>query len=144
MVPGRVNLSIQVRLPHGHPQGWAPVEIAIFCDSVLRGKPGLPRLAPMRRSGGEITAGFTAPVPVAAAHLHFTTGTGRWQERRWESVPARITRERGGGDSGDGEGGGTKGRVVARLPASRPITFFIEVVDRRGVHASTPHETIEE
>src|SRR5262249_58009011 len=30
-------LCVTVNMPHGHPQGWAPVEIGLFVDSVLKG-----------------------------------------------------------------------------------------------------------
>ena len=34
------TLCVTVNMPHGHPQGWAPVEIGLFVDQHLRkGKP---------------------------------------------------------------------------------------------------------
>jgi len=49
LVPGRVDVRIELRMPHGHPQGWAPKEIGLYVDSVLRGGDPLPQLGPWKR-----------------------------------------------------------------------------------------------
>src|SRR5436190_14588419 len=42
------TLCVTVNMPHGHQQGWAPVEIGRFVDSHLKKGPRLPGLAEMK------------------------------------------------------------------------------------------------
>src|SRR5437588_5500100 len=84
------NLCVTVRMPHGHPQGWAPKEIGLFADQHLRkGKP-LPVLDPVKTTrDGEtvkVEVSYRSPVEVKTAQLHYTTDTtSAWQKRNWES-----------------------------------------------------------
>jgi len=128
LVPGRVDLRIEVRMPHGHPQGWAPKEIGLYVDSVLKAGDPLPRLGPMRTAdakSGKTTASaaFTAKVPVVQGQIHWTHDTGPWQKRQWSSADARL-RDR---------------CVEAELPARRPIVYYLSVADRRDAMLSTEH-----
>ena len=126
LVPGRVDLRIEVRMPHGHPAGWAPKEIGLFVDSVLAGGDPLARLGPMTTADGKATAPFTAKVPVASGQLHYTTDSGPWQKRDWHSAEARIA-----GAS-----------VQADLPGERPLVYYLSVTDQRGAMVSTEHATL--
>ena len=123
LVPGRVDLRIEVRMPHSHPAGWAPQEIGLYVDSVLNGGDPLPKLSPMETADGKVAATFTSKVPVASGQLHYTTDSGPWQERNWQSVDARL---------GDGA-------VEADLPAERPLVYYLSVTDRRDAMVSTEH-----
>ena len=132
LVPGRVDLRIEVRMPHGHPQGWAPQEIGLYVDSVLTGGDPLPRLEAMKTTGKEpgkesgkrtASALFSAKVPVVRGQIHWTHDTGPWQDRHWSSADARIGRD----------------TVEAELPAKRPIVYYLSVTDRRGAMVSTEH-----
>ena len=122
-VPGRVDLRVQVRMPHGHPQGWAPKEIGLYVDSVLKGGDPLPKLSGMKATGSKVTAGFTAKVPVVEAHLHYTTDGGPWKQRKWHTVEAKLA----------------DGTVAAELPEERPLVYYLSVTDRRGAMVSTEH-----
>lgn len=122
LVPGEKSIRIEVRMKHSHPDGWAPKEIALFLDSVLRdGKP-LPQLGEIGKEGIRITVPVTAEVDLAAAHLNYTTDSGTWQERHWETVDARL-----------GEGA-----VSAELPRPAPTAYYLDVIDARGAMVSTP------
>jgi len=122
-VPGPVDVRIEVRMPHGHPQGWAPPEIGLYVDSVLKGGDPLPKLAPMKTVGRKATAVYRAKVPVVAGHLHYATDGGSWKEREWQSAEAEL---------GDGV-------VSAELPPKRPLVYYLSVTDRRGAMVSTEH-----
>ena len=132
MVPGRIDLSVQVQLPHGHREGWSPREIGLFVDSVLLGTPGLPMMERlvMDRDAGLVSARFRAAVPVTRGHLHFTRSTGDWKERSWETTDAKV-------DYSD-----DNGVVRAQIPSGRPIVVYLMVEDARGAKVSTQHETI--
>jgi hypothetical protein len=123
LVSGRKDLRIKVRMPHGHPQGWAPMEIGVYVDSVLCGGDPLPKLGPMNAADGKAAAAFTAKVPVASGQLHYTADTGPWQKRTWHSVDAKLA--------------GT--HVEADLPAERPLVYYLSVTDERGAMVSTEH-----
>ena len=122
-VPGRVDVRIEVRMPHGHSQGWTPKEIGLYVDSVLTGGTALPKLGPMKTADGKATATFSATVPVTKGHLHYTTDTGSWEQRNWQSVDAEIT-----GDT-----------VSAVLPKERPLVYYLSVTDQREAMISTEH-----
>ena len=122
-VPGRVDLRIEVRMPHGHPQGWAPKEIGLYVDSILKRGDPLPELAPMKTAQGKATATFTAKVPVDKGNLHYTTDTGNWQKRNWQTAEAQLA----------------EGTVSAELPKQRPLVYYLSVTDRRGAMLSTEH-----
>jgi hypothetical protein len=123
LVPGRVDLRIEVRMRHSHKHGWAPEEIGLFVDSVLRDGDPLARLGPMQTVDGKATAEFTAAVPVAGGQLHYTTDSGPWQERTWHSVDATVAGE----------------TVSADLPPKRPLVYYLSVTDQRGAMVNTEH-----
>ncbi len=118
-----VDLCVTVKMPHGHEAGWAPREIGLFADSVLKGGPPPPRLSMPTIDGGKLEARVKAPGPVLAAKVHYTTDGGPWQHRAWTTGDAVL----------DGD------RISAGLPETRPIAAFFTVEDNRGAVASSPH-----
>jgi dienelactone hydrolase len=120
------TLAVTVRLPHGHPQGWAPMEIGLFVDQHLRkGKP-LAKITAAKREGKTVTVLFKSEVPMKSAALCWTTDTGAWQKRVWQSLPLKV--------SGD--------RVEAELPKGRPLVYFVTITDDRKATVSTEHEEV--
>src|SRR5262249_44342660 len=115
---------VTVKMPHGHPQGWAPVEIGLFVDGVLKGGKPLPKIEGVKRDGKRVEARFKAEVPVVSAAIHWTTDGGPWQKRDWKSAPAKID----------------NGVVRAELPEGRPLVWFLTLTDERKVTVSTEHE----
>jgi hypothetical protein len=65
-------------------------------------------------------------VPLKEAVLNYTTDSGEWQKRRWQSSPAELKDD----------------TVVARLPGQRPLVWFLAVTDERGLRVSTEHEEL--
>jgi len=122
-VPGEVDVRIEVRMPHGHPQGWAPKEIGLYVDSILTGGDPLPKLGPMKTTDGKATAPFTAKVPAVKGHLHYTTDVGDWKKRTWQTVEAKLA----------------DGVISAKLPDARPLVYYLSVTDRRDAMVSTEH-----
>lgn len=123
LVPNPIDLRIEVVMPHGHPQGWAPKEIGLYVDSVLSGGDPLPRLGAMKTDDKSVSADFTAKVPVVKAQLHWTCDTGPWQKRAWHSADATIS-----------------GKTVrAEMPEKRPIVYYLSVTDQRGAMVSSQH-----
>ncbi len=127
-VPGQVDLRIQVRMPHGHGVGWAPKEIGLFADSVLTGGKPLARLGKLETADGRAKATVTAEVPVVAGQLHYTSDTGKWQDRKWETIDAKAA----------------DGAVSAPLPQARPLVYYLSVTDQRGAMTSSEHAELSE
>ena len=89
LVPASLrHVSVVLNLPHGHI--WTFDEVDVFVDSVLRGGTPLPCLGPMKLNGDRVSAKVVAPVPIKEAALRYTTDTGEWQKRHWQSAPAQV------------------------------------------------------
>jgi hypothetical protein len=122
LVKGPRTLCVTVRMKHSHPDGWAPKEIGLFADSMLKdGKPlpqfkGEPRL-----DGDTVSVEVGGDVPIERADLHFTTDAGAWNQRVWNSQPALLV----------------DGSVVAKLPQTESIVYFLTITDQRGAVVST-------
>jgi dienelactone hydrolase len=126
LVPGRHDVRIEVHMPHGHEVGWAPKEIGLYVDSILKGGDPLPTLGPMKTEGDKASASFTAKVPVVKGGMHYTTDTGPWQKRNWTSREAKIV-------------GST---VEAEVPKGRPLVYYLSITDQRGAMMSTEHAVL--
>lgn len=121
-VPARFrHISVAVNRPHGHI--WTFPEVDAFVGSVLRKEPPLPRFGSVRVDGPMLVAELANGGGVKAAQLCYTLDSVAWQKRQWQVSPARV------------EGG----RVVAELPADRPMVAFLAVEDAQGRHLSSEH-----
>jgi hypothetical protein len=116
VVPGVKQMRIEVKMPHGHPPGWAPQEIGLFIDSYCREGRSLPEPGQPKLSGDKVRMPYTSVVPLKAAALHYTTDKGLRSSRDWQSLPAEI------GDDA----------VMATPPPSDANTWFIALTDERG------------
>jgi dienelactone hydrolase len=94
LAKGRRTLAFRVRMPHGHPPGAKPEEIFFFADWVLRKGPPPVRVRKQGLDKGLAWVRFEAAQRVVKAELAFTRDTGRWQERKWEVIPAQLVGKR--------------------------------------------------
>ena len=119
------DLCLRVRMPHGHgPAGENPEEIHVFANSILKeGKP-LPRFTDQGVAGGEMWASYRSEVPIAKGELNFTRETGRWQDRKWEQLPATID--------------AAAQRISAAIPAD-VTACYLNLFDQRDCAVSTQH-----
>ncbi len=118
-------LCVTVEMPHGHAQGWAPKEIGLFVDHILRDAPPLPQIDAQAQFDDDYrTASLTwNGVDSVTAQFHWTSDTDDWKTRKWHSSPADI----------DGN------RIQIELPAERPLCGFFTVTDQRGATVSCEH-----
>ncbi len=135
-VPGEKHLRIQIKMPHGHPPGWAPQEIGLFIDSKCRdGKP-LPAFDTPRMEGDRVQVWCTSTVltKFKKAELHYTTDTGLRSKREWTTVPATI-----GADVLDTDGGITKqtNAITAPKPPANANTWYLSITDDRDAMVSS-------
>jgi hypothetical protein len=120
---GPRTLCLRLRMPHGHGgAGENPEEIQVFADSLLQQGTPLPIITGSGSEGTTVWASYSAPVPVTKAELNFTPETGKWPERKWESVPAVLAED----------------RATAALPAGTRV-FYFNLFDQRGCVVSTEH-----
>ena len=118
------KVSVKIKLPHGHI--WTFGEVDQFVDSHLRAGPPLASLTGMKLAGDSVTTQVTASVAVTKAEFHFTTDSGPWQKRNWQTLPAQLA----------------DGLVTAKLPVQRPLVCYLSVTDSRGIAVSTQHEEL--
>lgn len=122
------TLCVTVNMPHGHPQGWAPVEIGLFADQILRGGKPLPKIdlrLKLNPDKAEATAAWSG-ADKPQAQIHWTTDGGKWQDRKWKSQDATIKDD----------------QIQAAIPKDRPVVFFVTLKDARGAVVSTEHEEL--
>jgi cephalosporin-C deacetylase-like acetyl esterase len=130
------TLCITVNMPHGHQQGWAPVEIGLFVDSHLKNDE---KFEKFDRDVSII--GSVASIQDSEKwhsrlklQLHFTTDTDLpWQKRKWQTKDLRYAGMFSVGNA----------TRTAEFPAKRPIVFFLTATDGRKATVSTEHAIIE-
>lgn len=126
---GPHNLSIRVRMDHGHGSGWSPPEIYAFADAVVgKGSP-LVSVSKQGRDGNKAWIEFQAPrdVRIESAELIYTTDTGEWVERDWKSTAAQFELQ--------------SRRADVELPADTAAYYF-NVHDSRGLLISSEHAVL--
>lgn len=123
---GSRTLCVRVRMPHGHgPAGEGPKEIQAFADSILKGGDPLPKISSQGCDGSQAWATFTSKVPIAKAELTFTKDLGKWQDRKWETIPAQLA----------------ENKVTATLPEGVTV-YYLNLFDQRDCVVSTEHVEI--
>jgi len=116
LVKGPRTFRIQPRMAHGHPPGWAPIEIGIFVDSILKGGIPLPVVGEMNVHAETATVPFTSETKLVKAELFYTSAEGKRSNREWKSIAARIA---------DGKA------IADGLPADAN-TWLMTLTDERG------------
>jgi dienelactone hydrolase len=122
------TLCLRVRMPHGHgPAGENPEEILTMANTILRQGPPLAKIMEQGRDGVKVWATFEAKSKAAKAELNFTRDTGKWQDRKWETVPAVLIAD--------------QHRIMAELPADAKV-YYLNLLDEQGLAVSTEHEVL--
>lgn len=121
------TLCVTKELPHSHPAGWAPLEIAAFVAQHLNKGPAFAKIDRVQRDGGKVVVTFTpGGAPIQMGQIVYTTDAGEWQTRKWHLAAAKL----------DGTA------LLADLPAGRPLVWFATITDARKLTVSTPHEVV--
>ena len=122
---GTNELCLRVRMPHGHgPAGENPEEIHVFANSKLRQSKPLARVTGQGQTGEQAWAMFQTDVPIVKGELNYTLDTGRWQDRKWDQLPAIVDL--------------AAGRITATIPAGATV-FYFNLFDDRDCAVSSPH-----
>jgi dienelactone hydrolase len=126
LVKGPRTLSVRVRLRHGHI--WTFEEVDAFIDSHLTKGDPLPALSTMTRDGENVSCKVTSKTKLKTAQLHYAPAQGAWQQREWLSQVADVK----------------DGVVSTKLPTTRPLVYYLAVMDERGLEVSAPHAIVRE
>lgn len=121
---GERLLSLQVRMKHSHPDGANPAEIFAYANAKLRSGPPLITIEKEGTLSDEVWAIYSRSVSPQRAEICFTRDTGRWQDRRWETLPADVDAK--------------KHRVSAHIPGEARV-YYLNLMDERGLTVSTEH-----
>jgi dienelactone hydrolase/lysophospholipase L1-like esterase len=119
--PELVTVSIEHQLSHGHI--WTFEIVDRFIDSVLTGGEKLARLGELRVAGDVASAEILNGMPVASAELWHTVDEAALQKRKWKTTAGTVA----------------DGRITAKVPDERPVTFYLQAVDAKGIRTSTAH-----
>ena len=122
---GTRSLCLRVRMLHGHGgPGENPEEIHAFADNIFNGDAPLAKITAQGRDGQNVWVSFTAKVPIVKAELNYCKDTGKWEDRKWESVPAQLDT--------------AQSRANATLPEGATV-HYINVFDNRNLAVSSEH-----
>ncbi len=125
---GPDTLCLRVRMPHGHGgAGENPAEIHTFAESLFNGGAPLTKILKQGRDGKNAWATFESKSPIAKVELNFTRDTGKWQQRKWETLPAVLDAK--------------AGRASATLPEGVTV-YYLNLIDERGLVVSAEHEEL--
>jgi hypothetical protein len=125
---GPRTVCLRLRMPHGHGgAGENPTEIHAFADALLRGGAPLARIENSGRQGRNAWVTYRTETPVVKAELNYTTDTGPWQKRNWQSVTVPLNAKAG------------KARAV--LPEGCTVYYF-NLIDNRNLIVSSEHEEV--
>lgn len=118
---GPVTLAIKVRMPHGHPPAGDPREVAVFADSILKEGQPLVQVQSCDLKDGVASVTWSGQVPIVSVELAYTMDGGNWVARSWDSIPAKMGKER---------------KAAARLPDG-VVAWFFNLRDNRDCFVST-------
>lgn len=129
------ELCMRIRMPHGHgPAGENPEEIHVFMNAILRGETSLAKITQVDLRDNVLSVHFESSEKIVRGELCYTRDSGRWQDRKWESMPG----ERIGQETSDG--GQSNGGYSAKVPEDATVWYF-NLFDARDCVVSTEHQT---
>ena len=115
-------------MPHGHGgAGENPEEIHAFADTFLMdGKP-LAKITGQGQDDKKAWATCSSQTKITKAEFNFTKDSGKWQERKWETLPAELSEDH------------LKCSLV--IPDGISVYYF-NVIDERGLYVSSEHVVV--
>jgi len=121
LVKSERNFRITVNMPHGHQQGWAPIEIGFFIDEHLKNGLPLPKIQKPQSYNNRIQAKVDAETKLVSAALHYTVDTGPINKRKWQTVAGHFE------DS----------FLITQQQPKEATIWFLTIKDERGVIISS-------
>jgi dienelactone hydrolase len=121
------TLSLRLRMDHGQEAGENPPEIHALAEALFRGANPLAQITRCSLEGNSLRASFESREPITKAELSYTTDTGPWVDRHWQSQSADL----------DAAGG----MASAKLPAATTVGF-LNCFDAQDRVVSSEHAVI--
>jgi dienelactone hydrolase len=121
LVESNRNFRITINMPHGHKQGWEPIEIGLFIDEHLKNGIPLPKILRTEILNNRVCAKVKTKTKLVSAALHYTTGKEPINKRRWQTVPGQLE-----GPS-----------IVTTKPPKEANVWFLTLKDERGAVVSS-------
>jgi len=89
------HLRITPNMGHAHPPGWRPREIAAFFNSIFKEGIPLAKITGIDEQDTVISFSYQSAITLKQARFYYSSDTMHInQDRIWESVPARIFKDR--------------------------------------------------
>ena len=126
LLPQPPSLSVKVRMPHGHPPAGDPKEIAAFADSVVFGRPPLPKVTAAEMRDGSLVVSWRADGRRVEQTFLVRTSSrdGNWSKREFVSEPVAFS-----GAS-----------LTVAVPSDSEL-WYVNLVTDDGLVVSTRHFT---
>jgi hypothetical protein len=122
------TLCVRLRMPHAHGgPGENPKEIHALAESLFANGTPLARITKSGRDNSNAWVLAQSAAPIQKAELNYTADTGRWQDRKWEAIPAVWDAQ--------------VGRASAVLPKAAAV-FYFNLTDNRSLVVSSEHKVI--
>lgn len=126
--PSARTLCLRVRMPHAHGgPGENPEEIHAMADAILKDGVPLACITDRGRDGADAWVTYDSRTLIVRAEFNYTTDSGKWQGRNWQTVAATL-------DAGTG-------KVSAVLPDGVTVYYF-NLIDQRDLVVSSEHEEL--
>ncbi|MBM4076124.1 MAG: acetylxylan esterase, partial [Planctomycetes bacterium] len=121
LVPGQKQFCITVNMPHGHHQGWAPIEIGLFVDRYLKQKQPLPEVDRVKSDGASTRLSIRSQTKLISGSLHYTTDKTAINQRERKTVVGEIV----------------DGTAITPVPPTEATAWFFTVKDGREAVVSS-------
>jgi len=124
---GARTLCIRVRMPHWHSGGETVKEIEAMAGALFKKGAPLPRIAKSGREGVNALLTFESQAPVSKAEVNYTTDSGPWKTRNWQTLPATLD---------------AKSKTVRGVLPEGTTVYYFNLIDERNLVVSSEHEEI--
>jgi len=119
------NICLKPNMRHGHVEGWQPIEIRYFFESVVNGGVPLPKIGDVKPDNLSVSASYNAVVGLRAARFYYSLDTiSTNAERVWFDLAATIDEK--------------KREITCSLPDIDFEYAFFYVTDNRELSVSSP------
>ncbi|WP_176801419.1 alpha/beta hydrolase family protein [Kriegella aquimaris] len=89
------NISLKPDMKHGHLEGWQPIEIRYFFESVVNGGVSLPKIEEIKPNHPSLRSKFHSFAGLRSVRLYYSSDTlSTNAERKWLDVAAKIDQEK--------------------------------------------------
>ncbi len=127
---GPQSFCIRLRMPHGHNGlGENPEEIHAFAESIVGKEKPMATITKQGHDARQAWVTYDARVRLETAELLYTRDKGNWQDRNWETAPAKIET--------------SAKRVITDLPAGT-TNYYFNLIDERGLIVSSEYVAVKD